>query len=126
MDTFHFKERVSLFGTSAIALIGDVKWQKHTQIEIGRIIRHFCRANQRLLKYRNFVVHGPKNRIDEFADLRSWELGGIFLHNDLWLDYNNEFEIFRTDWATLAKHLIQSMEYTIAADLPSFSGPRLA
>jgi hypothetical protein len=115
MDTFHFKERISLFGASTIALIVDLKWQKHTQMEIGRIIRNFSRETQRLLKYRNFVVHGPKTRTDEFADLRSWELGGIFLHDDLWLDYNNEFETTRAEWAAISKDLIRSMESTIAA-----------
>jgi len=115
MDAFHFKERISLFGASANALIEDQHCRRHSQTEIARLIRNFNHANLRLLKYRNFVVHGPKNRTDEFANLRWLELAGIFLHDDLWHEYNNEFDNARSEWRTMSINLIQSMEATIAA-----------
>lgn len=110
MDAFHFKERIRLFGKSASLIIMNAKRRSEFQSEIGRVVRNYSHANKRLMKYRNFVVHGPEGRIDEFADLRNWQLSGLLLHNDLWLDYNNEFELLRTEWASLAKELIQAME----------------
>jgi len=60
------------------------------------------------------VVHGPRNRIDEFAELRSCELAGIFWHEDLRAEYNTTFDAFRLDWIAVAKSLIGSMEITAA------------
>jgi hypothetical protein len=114
MDAFNFKERLSLFGDSAAAIISKSIELADFKVEVGRIIRNYRNANNRLLKYRNFVVHGPKGRIDEFSDLRSWELSGIFLHSDLWLDYNNAFEATRSEWTQVAKTLINSMEAAAA------------
>jgi hypothetical protein len=104
-----------VFGDSTIDIILNTSIQNDARNQISKIIRQYDRANKRILHFRNFVVHGPKGRIDEFADLRSWELAGIFLHNDLWLDYNNAFEGARSEWATISRNLIISMEAAAAA-----------
>lgn len=78
MDAYHFKVRIELFGDSAATVISDKQTREEFQSAIGRIARNFSRANKRVMKYRNFVVHGPKNRVDEFALLRGLELGGFF------------------------------------------------
>jgi hypothetical protein len=114
MDAFHFKERIRLFGKSGSSIIIKLDQRIEFQNEIGRIVRNYNQATKRLMKYRNFVVHGPDGRIDEFADLRGWELSGLLLHNDLWLDYNNEFETCRSEWTLLAKQLIRAMERAAA------------
>jgi len=114
MDAYHFKSRLSLFGKSAAAIINSSALRRGFQAEIGQIIRAFAHNNRRLLTYRNFVVHGPEGRLDEFADLRNWELAGIFLHSDLWLDYNNEFDEVRSLWCSIARKLVRSMEIAIA------------
>jgi hypothetical protein len=57
---------------------------------------------------------GPKGRFDEFAELRHWELAGIFHHSDLWLEYTNEFENVKSDWTKMGNDLIRSMEIVIA------------
>jgi hypothetical protein len=110
MDAYHFKMRVELFGDSSAALIPDNDSRREFQKIIGRIIPNFTRANSRILKYRNFIVHGPRSRIDEFAYLRGLELGGMFLHDDLWFTYNTEFEMARDEWATIAKNVVGTME----------------
>jgi hypothetical protein len=115
MAAFHFKERLKLFGKSAAAIIADEKRRRFFEDKIGRIIRNYTTANKRIMRYRNFVVHGPEGREDEFADLRSCELAGLFLHGDLWFEYNNEFGRHRTDWTLIARNLIGSMEISIAA-----------
>jgi hypothetical protein len=115
MEAYHFKERIRLFGDNAIALSIDPIFAGNFGKTIGRILRNFQHENLKLLKFRNFVVHGPKGRIDEFADLRSWELSAILLHSDIWLEYKNQFEGVRSEWNQIGGKLIRSMESTIAA-----------
>jgi hypothetical protein len=114
MDAFHFKERLALFGNSAVAIISASRLREHFRTRIGRTIRNYYGVNQRLLKYRNFVVRGPRGRVDELAVLRSWELKSIFLDDDLWLDYNTEFKTVRSEWTSLARGLVRSMESALA------------
>lgn len=114
MAAFHFKERIKLFGKSAAVIVIDTKQRNELQVQIGRIVRNYSDTNKRLMKFRNFIVHGPEGREDEFADIRSCELGGIFLHNDLWFEYNTQFEQCKAEWTTIAKELIGSMEIAIA------------
>jgi hypothetical protein len=111
---YNFRERVKAFGESSTNIIHSALFQSDTSNRIGKIIRQYDESNDRILRYRNFIVHGPKGRIDEFADLRSWELGGIFLHTDLWLDYNNAFEEVRCEWTSISRNLLASMESSIA------------
>jgi hypothetical protein len=116
MEAYHFKERVRMFSESTNSLVE----QSGASItgfnnSIGRIIRTYTQNNLRLIKFRNFVVHGPKGRIDEFEYLRRLELACIFLHDDLWLEYKNEFDSARSEWTALARELVGSMETAIAA-----------
>lgn len=115
MDAYHFKERVRLFAENCIPLVINQKARAQITKQIGRSLRTYARENTRLLKFRNFVVHGPRGRTDEFEDLRCAELAGILLHSDLWLEYKNVFEDVRCEWALIAKSLIRSMETVIAA-----------
>jgi hypothetical protein len=114
MDAFHFKERIKLFGESGASIIFASAQRETFQKQIGRIVRNYSQANRRLLKYRNFVVHGPQSRVDEFADLRSWELSSLLLHNDLWFEYNNAFDSCRSDWTVVSRDLIRAMERAAA------------
>lgn len=111
---YNFRERIKAFSESATNIIHDPLLQSETCDRAGKIIKQYDEKNGRILRYRNFVVHGPKGRIDEFADLRSWELSGIFLHNDLWLDYNNEFDQVKMEWISISRNLLTSMEAAIA------------
>lgn len=112
--SYNFRERVKSFGGSATNIVRDLSLQSDTCSQIATIIRRYDRKNDRILRYRNFLVHGPKGRTDEFADLRSWELSGIFLHNDLWLDYNNAFDELQLEWTSISRGLLSSMEEVIA------------
>jgi hypothetical protein len=109
-ESYHFKERLRLVSRSCSAILPDQSQRTIFQRAIGKTISSFETSNRRLLKYRNFIVHGPAGRTDEFADLRSWELGGILYHPDLWYDYNNAFWTAQGEWTNLAKMLIASME----------------
>jgi len=116
MEAYHFKERVRLFSESTNSLAT----QSGASIigfnsSIGRIIRTYTQHNLRIIKFRNFIVHGPKGRIDEFEHLRRLELACIFIHDDLWLEYKNEFDNARSEWTTFGGNLIRSMETAIAA-----------
>jgi hypothetical protein len=112
-EAYHFKERLKLFGRSTEELISNPIRKFAFQKEVGKIISNFKFANTRLFRYRNFVVHGPLNRFDEFANLRTWELGGLIHHPDLWYDYNTAFYAVQEDWVRLAKTLISSMEGSV-------------
>lgn len=72
LATYNFKERIKAFGESTIFIILGTHVQTETSQKIGKIIHRYAQANERVMRYRNFVVHGPKGRLDEFADLRSW------------------------------------------------------
>ena len=115
MEAFHFKERIRLFAESANDVL---KEQRRLEFgkTVGKIVQRFNRDNQRLLRYRNFTVHGPRNRIDEFSLLREWELSGMFLHSDLWEEFNKCFESTRLEWKTVTQNLISSIEKA-AADI---------
>jgi hypothetical protein len=114
MEAFHFKERIRLFADSAIRITHSPQACSKFNLEIASLLRKYTKTNDRLLRYRNFVVHGPKKRIDEFAELRGWELNGIFFHDDLWLEYNNVFETSREEWTSIAKTLVGSIESAVA------------
>lgn len=115
LAVYSFKERLKMFGDSLVAIVADETDQRYVRGEVGKIVRRYELANKRIIRYRNFIVHGPKGRLDEFADLRSWELAGIFLHSDLWLDYNNAFEEVRESWKALGQSAVASMEEAIAS-----------
>jgi hypothetical protein len=115
MAVYNFRERIKAFGESATNIIQDALLENDTSDRIGKLIIQYDKANDRLIRYRNFIVHGPKGRTDEFADLRSWELSGIFLHDDLWFDYNNAFDEVRLEWMSIVCNVLASMETAIAA-----------
>jgi hypothetical protein len=115
MEAYHFKERVRLFADGAIQLVDDITLIDVIRHKVSRILRSYNQHNTRLIKFRNFVVHGPRGRIDEFAELRHLELACIFLHDDLWFEYKNEFDSLKSEWTTIGNDLIRSMEIIMAA-----------
>lgn len=116
MEAYHFKERIRLFGINATALMIDgAPTTGAFNKLIGRIVGHYQRENARLLRFRNFVVHGPRGRSDEFADLRSWALAAILLHSDVWFEYKHQFEDVRSEWNQISATLVRSMDAAIAA-----------
>jgi len=114
MEAYHFKARIRLLGEAISAVISDELSKKHLAKDIGRAIRGFEATNVRLLKYRNFVVHGPKGRVDEFEGLRGMALSAHLLHDDLWLEYNNVFDETKEEWISISSDLIRSMEKAIS------------
>jgi hypothetical protein len=113
-ESYHFKARLKNFGKSASLVIPASTARQNFSVRLSKIVRRFSAGNERLLRYRNFVVHGPTGRFDEFSALRSWELGGTLHHADLWHDYNTAFFEVQQDWDILAKSLIKSMEECVA------------
>ncbi|MCG6205880.1 hypothetical protein LPW26_14610 [Rhodopseudomonas sp. HC1] len=113
LEAYNFKERLKLFGDSLSDILCAKSERKEISARVGSIIRKYEKENGRIIRYRNYVIHGPRGRIDEFADLRTWEISGFLLHNDLWFDYNNEFDEMRETWASLTCRLLAAMEEAV-------------
>lgn len=114
MESYHFKERIRLFSKNTSTLMTDASCADALSIKIKRLLQKYERTNKKLIKYRNYVVHGPRGRLDEFASLRTAEICAHTLHDDLWFDYKNEFEIAQDEWMQIGKSLIDSMETATA------------
>jgi hypothetical protein len=115
MEAYHFKERVRIFAESSITLVNNKASVAGFNDKVSRILRSYNQQNSRLIRFRNFVVHGPRGRIDEFADLRHLQLACTFLHDDLWFEYKNEFNSTKSEWVVFEKKFIRSMEIAIAS-----------
>lgn len=113
-EGYHFRERVKAHMTSVAQVHRCPTAAKEHTGALARMLRRYDSANDRILRHRNFLVHGPKGRVDEFADLRLAELAAIVLHSDLWLDQKNVFDEYQRDWSHLGRTLLLSMEETIA------------
>jgi hypothetical protein len=108
-EAYHFAECLKFFLDSARSVAAHSSVSDHINVVIGKMIRSFKKDNREWLTYRNFVVHGPRNRNDPFRYLVSFELGAITLHDDLWLDFRNIFEEERGTWKLRTKHLLERM-----------------
>jgi hypothetical protein len=114
-EAYHFSESVKDVGVAILDCITEESSKQFVRRRFGEIIRTYQRGNDRWFRYRNFVVHGPRNREDPFRDLTFMELGAITLHSDLWLDFRNMFDEDRENWSTRATSLLQSMSLALAA-----------
>jgi hypothetical protein len=109
MEAYHFQERIKLFGDCAIAIVTTPSGVPRLSMEIARVIRAYQKENVRVLRYRNFVVHGPRGRLDEFQALRNSALCAILFHSDLWLNYRGDFEDARRPWVDISTTLLRAM-----------------
>jgi hypothetical protein len=112
-EAYHFRESIKDIGDTALNCMIDETSKQYVRRKFGEIIRTYQRGSERWIRYRNFVVHGPRNRQDPFRDLTFMELGAVTLHNDLWLDFRNMFDEDREYWSTRAKSLLQSMSLAL-------------
>ena len=75
----------------------------------SKILRSFKNKHSDILSYRNYLVHPGRHILDPFRDLVYFEISAITLHNDLWLDYENEFQQARDFWKSKAISLLTDM-----------------
>jgi hypothetical protein len=113
-EAYHFHERLKEHLRSSLSIHIVRQDAAVFQKRMVRIAASYKKANDRLLRYRNFVVHGPKNRVDEFSDLRLAELCATTMHDDLWFEYRNVLEECKQEWTAIAKQLVRSMEASLA------------
>jgi len=112
-EAYHFRESIKDIGDTTLDCMIDETPKQFVRRKFGEIIRTYQRGSECWIQYRNFVVHGPRNREDPFRDLTFMELGAITLHNDLWLDFRNMFDEDRENWSARAKSLLQSMSLAL-------------
>lgn len=113
-EAYHFKERIKEHATCLKQVHRRQTEATHHAKKVVRLLRQYEQKNDRVLRHRNFIVHGPRNRHDEFSDLKLVELAAIALHDDLWFEQLNVFNEYRLDWLSLSKTLLTSMETAIA------------
>lgn len=113
-EAYHFQERVKEHINSVLRIhLSDVDAEKHKK-KLIRMLKAYQTSNDRLLRYRNFLVHGPKNRVDEFIELKLAELGAETLHEDLWVEHRRVFDEYQQEWCDMARTLLRSMEALLA------------
>src|SRR5262249_50224745 len=113
-EAYHFHARLKEHLHSSANLHFSCDAAANYEKKMVRMANTYKKANDRVLRHRNFVVHGPKNRVDEFSDLRLAELCATTMHDDLWFEYKNVFEDCKDEWTAMAKGLISSMETALA------------
>jgi hypothetical protein len=109
LEAYHFKERVKDFWNSVEEIVLEPDAYERFSAEMRRILRAYEKDNSRLLRYRNFVVHGRTGRVDEFQYLKSLALCATLIHDDLWAEYRSEFEILRSEWIEVSSNLLRSI-----------------
>lgn len=113
-EAYHFHVRLKEHLQSALDIHLSAQDAAAHEKRLVRIIKAYKKANDRLLRHRNFLVHGPRNRVDEFSDLRLSELCATTMHDDLWFEYKNVFEEYKDEWCAIARALVRSMETSLA------------
>lgn len=112
-EAYHFQERIKHHIEGVVRIhISNASAEQHKK-KLGKVVREYQKANDRLLRHRNFLVHGPRNRHDEFSDLRLAELAAITLHDDLWFEHANVFEEYKEAWCGIANRLLRSIDSSL-------------
>lgn len=113
MEAYHFLQRIKEHGNSVYPLVVKPISVSSAKVRISQIIKKFQKSDARVLQFRNFLVHGPRNRCDEFQTLRNSSLAAIIYHSDLWLNYKNDFEEAREDWLQIAEALLSAIDVAL-------------
>ena len=64
---YNFRERIKAFAESTVDIVHETEERRETRTQVSNIIKEYDRKNQRILRFRNFVVllrmHPPKRHL---------------------------------------------------------------
>lgn len=112
-ECYHFQERLKDVIDTTGAIYKNPREYAVHKSKLARVVRDYKKNHSRILSHRNFLVHGPSNRIDEFEDLRLVELSAEMLHDDIWFEHANVFEEIKQDWIAITQELLRTMSSTL-------------